>query len=137
MLSCQRPKGIIKRDEMAKIIEEMILADYWISLQPAEIRLQSDTSSFYGSIFRKYGYTLDDYLASVDYYLNDPERFARIIRKMGSSIEAHRDRLQAEIDAAEERAAEEQEAAEVPKDTFGTPHHLDTIQKVSARLPRQ
>lgn len=109
--SCGRPKDVIKRDEMAVIIEDMILADYWVSLQSAEIRRQSDTTHFYEGIFNKYGYTLDDYLRSVDYYLNDPERFARIVKKTKASIEAKRNKLQAELDAKQEEGTDDSSAS--------------------------
>ena len=40
----------------------------------------ADTSLVYEPIFEKYGYTSADYRKSVDVYMDDPERFSRILR---------------------------------------------------------
>jgi hypothetical protein len=44
------------------------------------VRLIADTTLVYEPILQKYGYDSDDYRKSIDYYMNDPERFARIFR---------------------------------------------------------
>ena len=71
---------VIPRDDMSRIYAEMLLTDQWIINTP-NIRLIADTSLVYAPIFEKYGYDTDDYRKSVDHYMDDPERFARIFRK--------------------------------------------------------
>lgn len=87
----------------------MIIADQWIAIQSAEVRRQSDTTQFYEPIFNKYGYTLSDYLTSVDYYMNDPERFSRILKKTQSILEAGKAKDEAILGVAQE---EEESAVE-------------------------
>lgn len=79
--SCNRSKGIIPRGKMSKIYAELFVADAWLGMASSELKHKADTTAFYEPIFKKYGYTTKDYLNSVEYYLNDPERFARILKK--------------------------------------------------------
>ena len=72
--------NVIPRDKMAEIYAEMFVTDQWISSHPQSKRT-ADTSWVYEPIFEKYGYDSDDYRASVDYYLKDPDRYARILRE--------------------------------------------------------
>lgn len=52
----------------------MLLAEQWSSVNS----VNSDSTAIYEPILEKYGYSIDDYWASVDYYLNDPENFSKI-----------------------------------------------------------
>lgn len=78
--SCSKHEvEVIPRGKMADIYMEMFLTDQWISSTPS-MRVVADTSLVYEPILAKYGYDKLDYIYSVDYYMNDPERFARILR---------------------------------------------------------
>ena len=76
---------MIPRGRLAEIYAEMLVTDQWITSTPG-MRMIADTSLVYEPILQKYGYDLDDYLASVDRYMDDPERFSRILRKSGEII---------------------------------------------------
>ena len=41
---------------------------------------------FYDPIFESYGYTFEDYDASVRHYLKDPEKFAKMLRKVTDKL---------------------------------------------------
>lgn len=87
LASCDKDKDeIIPRGKLAKIYAEMLVTDQWITSTPG-VRMVADTSLVYKPILEKYGYTLDDYLLSVDHYMNDPERFSRILRTSGEIID--------------------------------------------------
>ena len=64
----------------------MLVTDQWIIPNPGN-RRQADTSLVYEPILQKYGYTSADYRKSVDVYLNDPERFGRILRSAGEILD--------------------------------------------------
>lgn len=98
---------VIPRGKLSKIYAEMLVTDQWITSTPG-VRMIADTSLVYAPILEKYGYDLDDYLASIDVYMNDPERFSRILRKSGEIIEL-------QIEDAERRLAELQRMALLPK----------------------
>ena len=71
--SCSGKDGrtVIPRRQLAKIYAEMLVTDQWITSTPG-MRMIADTSLVYIPILEKYGYDLDDYLKSVDVYMDDP-----------------------------------------------------------------
>ena len=77
---------VIPRAKLADIYMEMFMTDQWISDTPG-MRLIADTSLVYEPILAKYGYDKLDYIHSVDFYMNDPERFARILRSSMDKID--------------------------------------------------
>lgn len=78
--SCSGDKEkVIPRGDLAQIYAEMLVMDQWI-LSTYRVRQQADTSLVYEPIFQKYGYTTEDYRKSVAYYMEDPERYSRILR---------------------------------------------------------
>ena len=90
--SCSRGPRVIPQSKMEKIINDMLLADQW--LESAKVsKYAVDTTLFYEPIFRKYGYDTDDYLASIEYYMRDPLKFSRMVRKLALKMEADAKRL--------------------------------------------
>ncbi len=87
LASCGRDEAeVIPRDDLARIYAEMLLTDQWI-LNTPNVRLIADTSLVYDPILESYGYDADDYRKSVDRYMDDPERFAKILRTSGEILE--------------------------------------------------
>lgn len=80
LASCSKHEAeLIPRGKMADIYMEMFMTDQWIASTPS-MRVMADTSLVYEPILEKYGYDKLDYIYSVDFYMNDPERFSRILR---------------------------------------------------------
>ena len=104
--SCARGDKVIPKKTMEKIYYDMFMADQWLAVHP-EARAKADTSWFYEPVFQKYGYTKEDYLRSVDFYLNDPERYAAMLREVTTRLEKDFNRLTAEA----EKEREDQHAA--------------------------
>lgn len=77
---------VIPRAKLAEIYAEMFITDQWIS-GTHSVRRQADTSLVYEPILAKYGYTSADYRRSVDKYMDDPERYARILRTTGEILD--------------------------------------------------
>ena len=77
--SCSKTK-VIPKGKMARIYAEMLVMDQWVAEHP-RFRNQADTSLVYEPILNEYGYTTEDYRASVAHYMNDPERYSRILRR--------------------------------------------------------
>lgn len=84
--SCGKKEKVISRGDMAKIYAEMFVADQRLGKTSLTKRM-ADTSFVYEPIFKKYGYTAQDYNASVDYYINDATRYARILRQSSVILE--------------------------------------------------
>ena len=80
LCSCgERDGKVIPRGELAEIYAQMLLMDQWIVGTPGARQI-ADTTLVYEPILNEYGYTKADYRKSVDVYMNDPERFSRILR---------------------------------------------------------
>lgn len=78
--SCSKQEEkIIPRKNMSRIYAEMLIVDQWVNNSP-QTRKMTDTTLVYEPILEKYGYTSEDYRRSVYKYLDDPERYARILR---------------------------------------------------------
>ena len=85
--SCRRSgPRVIPRGKLAKIYAEMFVTDQWIQNTP-KLRSIADTSLVYEPILEKYGYTSEDYQHSVQHYMDDPERFSRILRTTGEILD--------------------------------------------------
>ena len=83
VVSCSSDEGrVIPRGRLAEIYAEMLMTDQWI-LDTPDVRRMADTSFVYAPILERYGYTTLDYMKSVDRYMDDPERFSRILRSTG------------------------------------------------------
>ena len=90
LFSCSGKARIIPRGAMTSIYAEMFLADQWLEDHPAE-RSRVDTMLFYDPIFKRYGYTFEDFDLSVRHYLKDPEKFSKIFRDAGTKLKSRRE----------------------------------------------
>ena len=79
LVACGEHRDIIPRDVMTNIYADMLFADQWIEDHVAE-HTKADTTLFYDPIFKRYGYTFEEYDKSVQYYMQDPERFSKLFR---------------------------------------------------------
>ena len=85
--SCAKEEHeLIPRKKLAVIYAEMLMTDQWINDNP-DIHDLTDTSLIYEPILMKYGFTSEDYRYSVDVYLDDPERFSRILRSTSEYLD--------------------------------------------------
>ena len=95
---------VIPRDTMASIYAEMFLVDQWLK-NDRPLSRKADTSFVYEPILEKYGYTSADYRKSVVRYMDDPERFSRILEKTEDILNKHiellklTDKLEARLDS--------------------------------------
>lgn len=86
LISCSKGPKVIPKRQMEKIYREMFLADQWLE-DHSEKRPIADTTWYYAPIFEKYGYDIEDYRASVDFYLSDPKRYAEMIGRVAKGLE--------------------------------------------------
>lgn len=87
LASCSHRARIIPKSKLKKIYTEMLITDQWIGQEWTNTRI-ADTSLVYEPILEKYGYNAKDYRRSVAYYMNDPDRFARIFEEINKDFTA-------------------------------------------------
>lgn len=83
---CSRGPEVIPKSKMEKICTDLFLADEWL-MENDNFRAVVDTSLFYEPIFRKYGYDTEDFRASLEYYMRDPLKFSRMIKKVALKMD--------------------------------------------------
>jgi len=99
--SCRGPRRIPRAD-MIDIYHDMFLLDQQIR-SDVQYRRHADTMLVYERIFRDHGYNTDDYLHSVEYYLLDPERFAKMLSEVSDRLTREGNEVQRRIDLLEWR----------------------------------
>lgn len=105
---CCTPKGVIPRDDLSKIYAEMFMLDQHLNAQ-SELRSMVDTVRVYEHIFKKYGYTTEDYIFSMDYYVKNPDRYGKVLKETQSILEKEKSALIAERDKQESAQMEERD----------------------------
>ena len=89
----------IPRDDMERIMADMLIQDQQIK-QDRKLQKQADTSLVYEGIFEQYGYDTDDFIYSVEYYLEDPSRMEKIMGNVAERME--KEAKQAGVEAEQE-----------------------------------
>lgn len=108
--SCAKDDAeVIPRGKLARIYAEMLVTDQWVLSTPG-VRTIADTSLVYEPILKKYGYDSEDYRKSIDVYMDDPERFARIFRETGEILERRLKHLKKEQERLRKEKQKEIEA---------------------------
>lgn len=108
--SCKRDPGVIDDKVMAKIYAEMLMTDQWINTTP-NVRMIADTSLVYEPILEKYGYTVEDYRYSVNYYIDHNDEFVEIMKQTVKLL----DQRKAELEIEKQKAERTQKREELRK----------------------
>lgn len=87
----------ISRDDMEDIMYRMLIQDQQVKQDP-RLRRQADTSLVYEGIFEAYGYDTDDFLYSLENYLEEPARLEKVMDKVEARLEKEAKGVQQEID---------------------------------------
>lgn len=75
-VACNRAR-VIPKDDFVRIYKDLYMADEWIK-DASVLARKADTSYVYRPIIAGYGYSEDDFRASVDYYTDHPKEFASV-----------------------------------------------------------
>ncbi len=110
----------IPRDDMEKIMADILLQDQQIK-QDHKLRKEADTTLVYEGIFEAYDYDTDDFLYSLEYYLEDPARMEKLMGKVAERLEKEAKVVSSEIDQDHWRERFMRIYAHTP-DTASLPH---------------
>lgn len=80
LTGCARRARVLSVNKMAKLYVDMYVSDQWLRDTP-EARAAADTTLYFDAIFRRNGCSFADYDKSVNYYLDRPEKYAKITLK--------------------------------------------------------
>lgn len=94
LLSCSRGGRTIPADKLADIYVDMLILDQFARNNSALGR-QADTSLVYEPIIRRHGYTVDEYIRTVEDYLQRPDDFAKVFEAVRGTLQARADYLTA------------------------------------------
>lgn len=83
-IGCGRPK-VIPENDLVSLYVDMFVADQWLRDHP-DVRKIADTTLFFDPIFRKHGYTFEDYDRSMNYYVANPEEFSNITMRVADEL---------------------------------------------------
>lgn len=86
IVSCGKKVRIIPEAKLSQIYAEMFMADEWLRSHPAAHKT-ADTTLFYEPVFNKFGYTTEDYIATVDKYMYKPDEFAKVFEAAKQILE--------------------------------------------------
>lgn len=114
----------IPRKTMQRIYYDMMLADSYVELSP-DFRTASDSMGIYRPLIEKYGYTVEQFLATQAILLKDPESFSRIFEANSKAYHAKAEEMMARIhvrDSLADLQFELEQAERVALDEF-----LDSI----------
>ena len=131
--ACRGPR-VIPKDTLTDIYTDMFLADQMVR-EEGLTRTQLDTILIYEAVFEKYGYDTDDYLYSLEHYLRDPERFAKVFEAVAKRLEGE----VAALDKLIERQNLESQKMrkKYPKiDSLLAPFSKESFYKGQARMER-
>lgn len=93
LLSCNRGGKVIPKDDFARLYAKMLLVDQWVRENAPR---RADTCLVYAPVLAEYGYDRDDYIASVNHYMADPESFGKIFTKVEDILQKRIDELTSE-----------------------------------------
>lgn len=88
---CGRAEVIPEKD-MTEIYVDMFIADQWLRDHDEE-KERADTTLFFDPVFRKYGYTFEDYDKSVSYYVAHPDKFSDITVRVAEELKKRADQM--------------------------------------------
>lgn len=103
-LSCSRSGKVIPASKMSQIYADIFVADQWLRENTGSRRMV-DTTLFYDPVFQKYGYSREDFVASVGYYIDKPDKFSKILKKSTQIIQTDKERFE-KLSEIEAKAAE-------------------------------
>ena len=93
---CRKGPKIIPQKDFGALYAELLLADQWVKLHPSE-KKNADTTLVYAEILSKHGYTDEQVVASMKYYLRDPLRYKRAMDVTVARLEKHYNEVEAEL----------------------------------------
>jgi|GEM_PF-4647038 hypothetical protein len=98
---------------MSEIYYDLFVTDQYID-QVHTFRSAADSLDVYAGIFEKHGYSTEEFLASLDYYIKNADKFEKILKHTQNEIKARYDFLMQQPEEAPAVIKEELEQVDNP-----------------------
>lgn len=95
---CRKGPEIIPEKDFGRLYAELLVTDQWVSQHPAT-RRTADTTRVYAQVLESHGYTDEQVVASMKYYLRDPRRYKRALDVTVATLEKQFNEVDAEVTA--------------------------------------
>ncbi len=102
LASCRQAP--IPQSDFSDICYDMLIVRHYVENTPG-VALSTDSLSVYGAILEKYGYSVDDYRSTVEYYVNNPQEYSLLLKGVQARILADQDEVQKRIKLQNEARA--------------------------------
>lgn len=116
LLASCTPRDVIPANEMSKIYYDMYVTDQCVD-QVHSFRSAADSLDVYAGIFEKHGYTTEEFLSSLDYYIRNADKLARILKHTQNDIKKRYDYLMQQPEEFPEAEMEESDVMDNHSDT--------------------
>jgi len=83
---------------MSEIYYDIFITDSYIKQDNISLKKITDSAKIYEPIFEKYGYSSEDYISTINYYLKQPVKLARILRNTKDRLLTRKKELSDAID---------------------------------------
>ncbi len=81
--SCSSPKPEIPMDRFAEIVYETHRADAIIQIAGLnDKKIKNDSLSYYNDLFKKQGITREEFIKTIEWYVNNPEQYKELYKKV-------------------------------------------------------
>lgn len=92
LAGCSGARVIPKKD-LIPLYEDMFIADQWLK-EHSEARAVADTTLFFDPIFRRHGYSFEDYRKSIEYYSGKTEDLREVMDSVTARLKKRADYYQ-------------------------------------------
>ncbi len=96
-VSCHSGPRLIEQEDMEEVVYRMLVQDQQIK-QNFPLKPVADTSLVYEGVFRSMGYNTDDFLFSMNYYLEDPTRMEDVMEAVAGRLDQEEKEVSHEIE---------------------------------------
>ena len=116
---CTHRARMIPDRKLKRIYFEMFIADQWLRDTPSA-RDKADTTLFFEPIFRKYGFTFEDYTYTVSEKVKSPEEFSALLAEVSEDLKKISEEDKKIIEAREAIASEIRKLGRYDPQDFST-----------------
>ncbi|HNZ46851.1 MAG TPA: DUF4296 domain-containing protein [Bacteroidales bacterium] len=132
--ACNQGTKRIPANDLEQVLREMFLTD--VILERSEtLKILADSTLVYPPILDKYGYTTEQFMATMNYYSTRPTRFKSMLSRLRKSLDEERTLYNEQLTLKEEQRALVERFNNWLRDSVADKHDLVLKQSLKQILP--